>query len=121
MSGHIALRRDRQRLLGLGIVPMAALPTYCLSKAALHSFSLSLRYQLNNTSLDVIEIIPPAVSSGFSGIHTGVDLDVFADSIFERLEKGEKEIGYGTSETRRLASRAELDAYFEQLNPPKNS
>jgi hypothetical protein len=27
--------------------------------------------------------------------HTGVDLDVFADSIFERLEKGENEIGYG--------------------------
>jgi hypothetical protein len=37
------------------------------------------------------------------------------------LEKGENEIGYGTSETRRLASRAELDAYFEQLNPPKTS
>jgi len=37
------------------------------------------------------------------------------------LEKGESEIGYGTSETRRLASRPERDAYFEQLNPPKNN
>lgn len=106
---------------GLGIVPMAALPTYCLSKAALHSFSLSLRYQLNATPLDVVEIIPPSVNSGLPGTQTGVDLDVFADSVFERLEKGENEIGYGTSETRRLASRAELDAYFEQLNPPKKS
>jgi uncharacterized oxidoreductase len=106
---------------GLGFVPLAALPTYCLSKAALHSFSLSLRYQLKDTSLDVVEIIPPSVNSGAPGTHTGVDLDVFADSIFERIEKGENEIGYGTSETRRLASRAELDAYFEQLNPAKKS
>jgi uncharacterized oxidoreductase len=106
---------------GLGFVPLAALPTYCLSKAALHSFSLSLRYQLKDTSLDVVEIIPPSVNSGVPGIHTGVDLDVFADNIFERLERDENEIGYGTSETRRLSSRAEMDAYFEQLNPPKKS
>jgi uncharacterized oxidoreductase len=106
---------------GLGIVPMAALPTYCLSKAALHSFSLSLRYQLKMTSLDVVEIIPPSVNTRPPMTQTGVDLEVFADSIFERLEKGENEIGYGTSEARRLAGRAELDAYFEQLNPPKNA
>ena len=106
---------------GLGLVPMAAASTYCLTKAALHSFSLSLRHQLKATSLDGVEIIPPAVNTGFPGTQTGVDLDVFADSIFERLDKGETEIGYGTSETRRLASRAELDAYFDQLNPPKQS
>jgi uncharacterized oxidoreductase len=106
---------------GLGIVPMAAAQTYCLSKAALHSFSLTLRYQLKTTSLDVVEIIPPSVNSGAPGTQNGVDLNVFADSIFERLEKGESEIGYGTSETRRLASRPERDAYFEQLNPPKNN
>jgi hypothetical protein len=35
----------------------------------------------------------------------------------ERLEKGENEIGYGASETRRLATRAELDAYFDLLKP----
>ncbi len=61
---------------GLGIVPMAAASTYCLSKAALHSFSLTLRYQLKTTSLDVVEIIPPMVghSSGFQpGTQTGVD------------------------------------------------
>ena len=105
---------------GLGIVPMAAASTYCLSKAALHSFSLTLRYQLKTTSLDVVEIIPPSVNSGAPGTQKGVDLNVFADSIFDRLEKGENEIGYGTSEMRRLASRPERDAYFEQLNPPKN-
>jgi short-subunit dehydrogenase involved in D-alanine esterification of teichoic acids len=103
---------------GLGIVPLAAAQTYSLSKAALHSFSLTLRYQLKTTSLNVVEIIPPSVNSGAPGTQNGVDLDVFADSIFERLENGESEIGYGTSEERRLASRPERDAYFELLNPP---
>ena len=103
---------------GLALVPMGAAQTYCLSKAALHSFSQTLRYQLKTTSLDVIEVIPPLVNSGAAGTQHGVDLDAFADSIFERMEKGESEIGFGTSETRRLASRAELDAYFDQLNPP---
>jgi uncharacterized oxidoreductase len=104
---------------GLAFAPMAAMPTYCLTKAALHSFTLSLRHQLKDTALDVVEIVPPAVNTdlGGSGLHTfGVDLDAFADGIFARLEKGETEIGYETSEARRLASRQELDAYFAQLN-----
>jgi uncharacterized oxidoreductase len=105
---------------GLAFAPTAAMPTYCLSKAALHSFSLTLRHQLKDTSLDVVEIVPPLVNTAMGGapITAGVDLDVFADSIFERLENGENEIGYGTAEMRRLASRQELDAYFEQLNAP---
>jgi uncharacterized oxidoreductase len=72
-----------------------AQPTYCLTKAALHSFSLTLRHQLKDTSLDVVEIVPPLVNTTMGGaqITAGVDLDVFADSIFERLEKGENEIG----------------------------
>jgi uncharacterized oxidoreductase len=106
---------------GLGIVPMAAAATYCLTKAAVHSFSLTVRQQLKATSLDVIEIIPPSVNSGAPGTQHGVDLDAFADSMFERMEKGGTEIGYGTSEERRLASRAELDAYFEQLNAPRKA
>lgn len=107
---------------GLAFAPIAAMPTYCLTKAALHSFTLSLRHQLKDTALDVVEIVPPAVNTdlGGPGLHTfGVNLDAFADSIFARLEMGETEIGYGTSEERRLASRQELDAYFAQLNAPR--
>jgi uncharacterized oxidoreductase len=107
---------------GLAFAPIAFMPTYCLTKAALHSFTLSLRHQLKDTALDVVEIVPPAVNTdlGGPGLHTfGVDLDAFADSIFARLEKGETEIGYETSETRRLASRQELDVYFAQSNAPR--
>jgi uncharacterized oxidoreductase len=107
---------------GLAFAPIAFMPTYCLTKAALHSFTLSLRHQLKDTALDVVEIVPPAVNTdlGGPGLHTfGVDLDAFADSIFERLDNGETEIGYETSEARRLASRQELDAYFAQSNAPR--
>jgi uncharacterized oxidoreductase len=106
---------------GLAFAPIAAMPTYCLTKAALHSFTLSLRHQLKDTALDVVEIVPPAVDTdlGGPGLHTfGVNLDAFADSIFARLEKGLTEIGYETSEVRRLASRQELDRYFAQMNAP---
>jgi len=107
---------------GLAFAPYAIMPTYCLTKAALHSFTLSLRRQLQDTTLDVVEIVPPAVNTdlGGPGLHTfGVDVDAFADSVFARLDAGETEVGYETSEVRRLASRQELDAYFAQMNAPR--
>ncbi len=48
---------------GLGFVPIAAMPVYCASKAALHSFTVSLRFQLQDTSIKVFELIPPAVAT----------------------------------------------------------
>ncbi|MBC7479622.1 MAG: SDR family oxidoreductase [Pseudorhodobacter sp.] len=48
---------------GLAFVPLAATPTYSATKAALHSWSQSLRYQLRQTSVQVIEVAPPAVGT----------------------------------------------------------
>jgi uncharacterized oxidoreductase len=48
---------------GLGFLPMVITPTYCATKAALHSYSLSLRYQLRNTKIEVLELIPPYVQT----------------------------------------------------------
>jgi uncharacterized oxidoreductase len=41
------------------MMPAAMMRSYCASKAAMHSYTQSLRCQLRNTSLQVIEIIPP--------------------------------------------------------------
>jgi uncharacterized oxidoreductase len=48
---------------GLAFLPLAATPTYCATKAALHSYSQSLRYQLRKTTVRVIELAPPAVAT----------------------------------------------------------
>ncbi|MGJ7911823.1 SDR family oxidoreductase [Neobacillus sp. LXY-1] len=86
---------------GLAYTPMAIAPIYSATKAALHSFTMSLREQLEHTSIEVIEVAPPAVNTdlGGVGLHTfGADVNAFADSIFQGLTEGKVEIGYGRSE-----------------------
>ena len=48
---------------GLAFVPLVATPTYCATKAAMHSYCQSLRFQLRETAVDVIELAPPAVAT----------------------------------------------------------
>lgn len=48
---------------GLAFVPLSLTPTYCATKAAIHSYTQSLRYQLRSTPVEVLEIIPPYVQT----------------------------------------------------------
>jgi uncharacterized oxidoreductase len=48
---------------GLAFLPLALTPTYCATKAAIHSYTLSLRYQLRATGIEVLELIPPYVQT----------------------------------------------------------
>jgi uncharacterized oxidoreductase len=104
---------------GLSFAPLANVPVYCATKAALHSFTLSLRQQLAATPIQVIEIVPPAVNTdlGGPGLHTfGVPLDEFADAVMPRIARGELEVAYGFAEQSSRASRAELDDIFGRMN-----
>ena len=102
---------------GLAFVPFAAMPIYCATKAALHSFTQSLRHQLSKTAIDVVEIIPPAVRTNLGGSHDfGTPLDEYADSVMAQLAAGLPETTYEFSKKGSQASRAELDSMFEAMN-----
>jgi uncharacterized oxidoreductase len=48
---------------GLAFVPLTYTPTYNATKAAIHSYTQSLRLQLADTGVQVIELIPPSVQT----------------------------------------------------------
>ena len=76
---------------GLAFVPMALTPTYSATKAAIHSYSVSLRHQLKGTGTDVIEIAPPYVQTQLMGEHQASDprampLDAFIAEVMHILD-----------------------------------
>jgi uncharacterized oxidoreductase len=51
----------------IGFVPMAIAAVYSSTKAAMHSYTLSLRYKLKDTPVKVLEIAPPWVQTDLLG------------------------------------------------------
>jgi len=73
----------------LAFVPLPATPTYSATKAAVHSFTQSLRVQLEASSIEVIELAPPGVRTtllGQENDENAMPLDEFLEEIFELLE-----------------------------------
>ncbi|MEE9369135.1 MAG: SDR family NAD(P)-dependent oxidoreductase [Pontiella sp.] len=119
------LQQERPAIInvtsGLSFVPLANVPVYCATKAALHSFTLSLRHQLAGTPITVVEIIPPAVDTdlGGKGLHTfGAPLNEFTDAIVEQLKMESIEATYGLSVELSRATHEQKEAIFKQMNQP---
>ncbi len=116
---------------GLAFVPFAVTPTYCATKAAIHSYSQSLRYQLKSTKVDVIELIPPYVQTTLMGDQQADDprampLDEFLDEAMSILktEPDVKEICVKRVYPLRFATEQGQEKYenfFTQFNDTMHS
>ncbi len=95
-------------------VPGITLPTYAASKAALHSYSTSLRLSLEETTVKVFELMPPLVDTEFSkeiGGHNGIKPSVVADEFLAALANDEFEIRVGdTAKIYELFRQSPVDA-----------
>ncbi|MDB5119987.1 MAG: putative oxidoreductase [Sphingobacteriales bacterium] len=106
---------------GLAFVPIAFMPIYCATKAAIHSLTLSLRYQLKNTSVKVFEIAPPSVDTELghdrredkTQSHGGLPINDFIEEAMLAIKDDVYEAPIGQSKGLRI-KREEL---FEVMNP----
>jgi uncharacterized oxidoreductase len=73
---------------GLAFVPLPLTPVYSATKAAIHSLSRGLRVQLADTSVQLIEIVPPAVRTALMGqqnTETAMPLEEYLDETMALL------------------------------------
>ncbi|MEV8225410.1 SDR family NAD(P)-dependent oxidoreductase [Streptomyces sp. NPDC079167] len=74
---------------GLAYVPLPATPTYNATKAAIHSFTESLRVQLFKSNVQVIELVPPATRTTLmnqQNSDVAMPLEDFLDEVMSLLE-----------------------------------
>ena len=105
---------------GLAFIPLAQAPVYCATKAFMRSFTMSLRRQLKEANIEVIEMIPPALNTdlGGKGLHDAYPpVSEFIASIFEQLKEGKLELTFGMSEGRLKANNDTIAAGFNMMNP----
>jgi short-subunit dehydrogenase involved in D-alanine esterification of teichoic acids len=70
---------------GLAFVPLPMTPTYNATKAAIHSFTESLRVQLADTGVQVLELVPPAVRTALMGQENSEQAMPLADFLTEAM------------------------------------
>ena len=102
------------------IVPIAKIAAYSAAKAALLSYSKSLRYQLKDHNINVIDVFPPGVKTAMMDkINTGRTLispQDFANNMIHQLQQGKEEIWVGESNIVRLLSHFSSRWLFNWAN-----
>ena len=106
---------------GLGFVPLAKAPIYSATKAAVHSFTVSLRRQLADSTVQVVEIIPPVVDTRLHRDLPQVPpmarpLETFIDRAMRSLDAGKDEIPIGLGRVSRIGARVAPKRLFFIIN-----
>lgn len=94
LLGHLRAKEQAAILnisSGLAFLPLASSPTYSAAKAAIHSYTESLRHQLRSTAVQVIEIVPPYVQTELQGARqlkdpNAMPLKDFIQEVFALLQ-----------------------------------
>jgi uncharacterized oxidoreductase len=105
---------------GLAFVPLAFMPVYCATKAAIHSFTMSLRQQLGSTPVKVFEIAPPSVDTELGNdrradktqTHGGMPVDEFLKEAMDAILKNILEAPIAHAKT----LREKNEQLFSQMN-----
>jgi uncharacterized oxidoreductase len=111
---------------GLAFIPLALTPTYCATKAAIHSWGESLRYQLKSTNVEVVELVPPYVQTELMGSQQAADprampLKDYLDEVINiiKTQPNATEILVERVKPLRFAAangQEKYDAFFKQFN-----
>lgn len=104
---------------GLAFIPLVATPTYNATKAAIHSWTQSLRTQLAGTSVEVLELAPPAVATDLMPGHAqnpnSMPLAAYTDEVIGLIEQGRTPRGEILVDRVQPLRRAEIDGTYEQV------
>ena len=122
-TNHLISKKDAVIInitSGLAFVPLAFMPVYCATKAALHSITLSLRHQLKNTSVKVFEIAPPAVDTELghdrredkAQSHGGIPVNEFLAEAMDGLKNDVFETAVGMAK----GLRSKREEAFDMMN-----
>ena len=115
---------------GLAFVPLPIAPIYCATKAAVHSFTQSLRVQLKNTRISVFELAPPMTRTPLftEEIHADdvkgirmMDVSEMVGQAIRALEKDRLEIRPGLSNVLKLMSRIAPQFILNRLSESASS
>jgi uncharacterized oxidoreductase len=108
---------------GLAFVPLPIAPVYCATKAALNSFSRSLRVQLKNTKVKVFELAPPATETALFDVKSpemeGVAImkaDELVRQFLKGFEKDELQIRPGQANSLKFMNRVAPEFILAQLS-----
>jgi len=105
----------------LAFVALPSAPIYCATKAAVHSYTQSLRFQLEETGIEVIELMPPGVKTDLSaelaedGSVKLITTEELIKQSFAAFEAGKLEVRPGQSNLLALMRRLAPDTISKQL------
>jgi uncharacterized oxidoreductase len=109
---------------GLGFVPLAIMPIYCATKAAIHSFTISQRHQLRETGIKVFEVIPPTVDTELDRgarakrgqTDRGISSTEVAEAVIKGMSEDKLEIAVGMAANLMNAPKDVADQIFRRMN-----